>query len=192
MVLSRTNGPTPPTRILSRGDYNNPRETVQPDAPAVLAAALPFVRAGQGSTPQEDSRPRSRLADWIASPENPLTARVLVNRVWQHHFGRGIVATPNDFGTRGQPPTHPELLDWLARDFVAHGWSIKHLHRVILRSATYRQTVEPAPEGSSIDPGNEWLSHQNRVRLEGEVLRDSLLAISGRLDSSMEIGRAHV
>jgi hypothetical protein len=128
---------------------------------------------------------RTALADWLASPANPLTARVLVNRIWQHHFGRGLVATPSDFGTRGARPTHPELLDWLAGEFVAQGWSIKAMHRLILRSSAYQQSSEPSPEGLERDPENKLFSRQNRVRLEGEAIRDSLLAVSGRLNPTM-------
>src|SRR5258706_15150663 len=107
MALQNSNGPAPKTCLLVRGDYNNPREEVQPDIPAVLATAKWSAIAA----PEAQSR-RKALADWIASAENPLSARVMVNRTWQHHFGQALVSTPNDFGTRGQPSTHPELLDW--------------------------------------------------------------------------------
>ncbi len=128
---------------------------------------------------------RAALADWLASPANPLTARVMVNRIWQHHFGRGLAPTPGDFGTRGQPPTHPELLDWLAGEFVAHGWSVKAMHKLILLSATYQQSSEPTDSASKFDPENRLFSRQNRARLEGEVIRDSLLAISGQLNRTV-------
>jgi hypothetical protein len=129
---------------------------------------------------------RRVLADWIVSPDNPLTARVLVNRVWQHHFGRGLVPTPNDFGVAGEPPSHPELLDWLADEFVRGGWSMKRLHRQILASHTWRQasTVQGAvsERAQEIDPGNALLWRQNLRRLEAEPLRDSVLSVSGRLN----------
>jgi len=125
---------------------------------------------------------RTALAHWIASTNNPLTARVIVNRIWQHHFERGLVATPSDFGTRGAPPTHPELLDWLATEFMARGWSVKAMHKLILLSATYQQSSVPSPGALARDPENRLFSRQNRVRLEGEVIRDGLLAISGRLN----------
>jgi hypothetical protein len=131
------------------------------------------------------SRRRATLADWLASPANPLTARVMVNRLWQHHFGRGLVPTPGDFGTRGQPPTHPELLDWLAGEFVARGWSVKKMHKLILLSSAYQQTSEASLQALQRDPDNKLFSRQNRVRLEGEALRDSLLAISGRLNRTL-------
>jgi hypothetical protein len=110
---------------------------------------------------------------------------VWVNRVWQHHFGRGLVPTPSDFGTRGQRPTHPELLDWLAGEFIRGGWSVKRLHKLILLSAAYRQSSAATPAALARDPENTLFSRQNRARLEGEVLRDSLLAISGRLNREM-------
>src|SRR5262249_42829759 len=111
-----------------------------------------------------------------------LTARVLVNRVWQHYFGRGIVPTPNNFGLRGQPPSHPELLDHLAAEFVRHGWSLKWLHRHILSSKTYQLPSAATPELDAQDPGNIWLGRFPRRRLDAEALRDALLAVSGKLD----------
>ncbi|HRI14925.1 MAG TPA: DUF1553 domain-containing protein [Verrucomicrobiota bacterium] len=185
MVVVNTNGPAPPTQILARGDYNNPRETVQPDVPEILARSRsPGPDSTAGVSPSGPHR-RSALAAWIASPDNPLTARVMVNRIWQHHFGRGLVGTPNDFGTRGEAPSHPELLDWLAGEFIGHGWSVKHLHRVILLSSTYQQSSTASPQALERDRENRLLSRQNRIRLEGEALRDSLLAISGQLNSEM-------
>ncbi|MCI0536011.1 MAG: DUF1549 and DUF1553 domain-containing protein, partial [Verrucomicrobiales bacterium] len=180
MVLQNTNGPLPRTSVLFRGDYNNPREEVEPDIPAVLQASKPSA-----FRPPESRLRRSALAGWIASSENPLTARVMVNRIWQHHFGAALVATPNDFGTRGQAPTHPDLLDWLAGEFVRAGWSVKHMQKLILLSAAYQQSSRAAPESLARDPDNKLFSRQNHLRLEGEVIRDSLLAISGRLNPQM-------
>jgi hypothetical protein len=123
------------------------------------------------------------LAKWIASPGNPLTARVMVNRIWQHHFGRGIVATPSNFGKNGERPTHPELLDWLAHTFIERGWSIKAMHRLMLTSSAYRQASENTVcDGSDVDPENRLLWHFNRRRLEAEAIRDGILAVSGRLN----------
>jgi hypothetical protein len=123
------------------------------------------------------------LAHWLTRPEHPLTARVMVNRIWQHHFGRGLVATPNDFGFRGQAPTHPELLNWLACEFVEHGWSVKHIHRLIVLSNTYRQAGRVVdPRARQADPDNRLLWHWNRQRLEGEALRDHVLAVAGTLN----------
>ncbi len=125
---------------------------------------------------------RRELAEWITRPDHPLTARVIANRVWQHHFGRGIVATPSNFGIRGEPPSHPELLDWLAARLVASGWSIKDLHREILLSRTYRLASESDERSAGVDPGNRWLWRFDRRRLDAESIRDAMLAVSGQLD----------
>jgi len=122
------------------------------------------------------------LARWIGSPSNPLTARVMVNRVWQHHFGEGIVRTPSNFGKLGEGPTHPELLDFLADRFVRSGWSIKALHRAIMLSATYQQASVPSASALQTDPDNRLLGRMNRRRLEAEEIRDSLLQASNRLE----------
>jgi hypothetical protein len=178
--LSDAGGPAPRTFLLERGELDNRSEEVQPGFPIVLTPrhqARPAGTTGPGR--------RAALAAWIASRDNPLTARVLVNRLWQHHFGRGIVPTPSDFGLRGQRPTHPELLDWLAVDFMKGGWSLKRLHRLLLTSAAYQQSCTPAADARAQDPDNRLFSHMNRVRLEGEVIRDALLAVSGRLSRKM-------
>ena len=175
MALQSSNGPVARTFVLGRGDYNNPTVEVHPGVPAVIC----------GGSRTQAAAGRTQLADWIASSSNPLTARVMVNRIWQHHFGRGLVATPSDFGTRGSRPTHPELLDWLAQEFIARGWSVKAMHRLILASATYQQSSVAGRESFTRDPENKWLARQNRIRLEGEAVRDSLLAISGRLNARM-------
>ncbi|NBP73204.1 MAG: DUF1553 domain-containing protein, partial [Alphaproteobacteria bacterium] len=123
------------------------------------------------------------LAEWIASPENPMTARVLVNRLWMHHFGRGLVSTPSDFGALSGGPSHPELLDWLARQFIDEKWSIKAMHRLMVLSSTYQQASEPThPNVMEQDPDNRLLSYYNRRRLEAEAVRDSILSVSGRLN----------
>ncbi len=142
---------------------------------------------GGQTVPAEAGSGRLQLAQWVTDPANPLTARVMVNRIWQHHFGKGLVQTPNDFGTRGQLPTHPELLDWLANEFVKSGWSIKAMHRLILMSATYRQSsVEPSmalhAKGMTIDPNNHLYWHFDRQRMSAEELRDSLLVSSQQID----------
>jgi hypothetical protein len=143
---------------------------------------FPRVLAGEDQPPITSGSGRLELARWIASAENPLTARVLVNRIWQHHFGEGIVRTPSNFGTLGTPPTHPELLDYLATRFVASGWSIKAMHRMILLSAAYQQASKVSPESLRLDPNNLLFGRMNRRRLEAEALRDSLLAVCGCLD----------
>jgi Protein of unknown function (DUF1553)/Protein of unknown function (DUF1549)/Planctomycete cytochrome C len=141
-----------------------------------------FLAALQGAEPAPTQTGRLELADWLASPRNPLTARVMVNRVWQHHFGRGIVATPSNFGTRGSPPSHPELLDWLAASFVEHGWSIKWLHRTIMASKTYQFDSLGNDKGDAIDPANQWYWRFDRQRLDAEAIRDAMLAVDGTLD----------
>jgi len=122
------------------------------------------------------------LANWISDPGNPLTARVMVNRMWQYHFGRGLVATTSDFGTRSGKPSHPELLDWLSSEFIAKGWSIKHMHRLMMNSATYQQESTTSKQASGKDPLNVFLSHFSRRRIGAEELRDSVLLASGGLN----------
>jgi hypothetical protein len=163
---------------LRRGELSKPCEEVGPDVPAVLAAAdpAPDFRA----TPPQGRR--TALARWLTAPDNPLTARVLVNRVWGWHFGQGLVRTPNDFGTQGEPPTHPELLDWLARDFVEHGWDLKRLHRLIVLSSAYRMSNTADAQVVQADPQNRLLARFPRRRLEGEALRDAMLACAGTLN----------
>jgi hypothetical protein len=164
-----------PTYVLKRGDPHRKEAQVEPACPRVLVAPGEELPAA----PLD----RLALARWLTRPDNPLTARVLVNRLWQHHFGRGLVATPNDFGLRGEAPTHPELLDWLATEFVEHSWSIKHIQRLIVLSATYQQDSRAAsPDARRIDPDNRLLWRQNRQRLEGEELRDTVLAVAGTLN----------
>ncbi|MBI1321243.1 MAG: DUF1553 domain-containing protein [Candidatus Hydrogenedens sp.] len=161
-------------RVHKRGDYNNLGEVVPRRMPAVLASA--------SAQPITEGSGRRELAEWIAGADNPLTARVMVNRIWLHHFGAGLVRTPGDFGTRGEAPTHPELLDYLARAFMDSGWSIKAVHRLMVLSAAYRQDSEGNPESIARDPENRLYARMNRQRAEAEVLRDSLLAVSKQLD----------
>ncbi|MBL8816396.1 MAG: PSD1 domain-containing protein [Planctomyces sp.] len=163
-------------RIHKRGRYDQLGDAVPRGVPALLAKAPLNVSSGSG---------RLELANWIASPENPLTARVMVNRIWQQHFGHGLVRTPNNFGKLGQSPSHPELLDWLAWKFVQNSWSIKQLHRLIMNSAAYQRSSEGVVEGAVKDPTNLLLAHQNRRRLSAEELRDSLLVAAGTLDLTM-------
>jgi hypothetical protein len=164
-----------PTHRLHRGDPMQPREAVAPGTPALFR---PLTLA----TNAPEAQRRLALADWIADPANPLTARVWINRVWQHHFGIGLVDTPNDFGRNGSRPTHPELLDWLACELVARGGSLKALQRQILTSATWRQSSAPRPEAREADPGNRLLWRFSPRRLEAEAIRDTILAVSGNLD----------
>ena len=179
LAARERSGPTPAVQVLARG---NPRSPGAEVAPGFLRAA------GGGDAPVgKEGMPtagrRQSLAEWIASPANPLTARVMVNRIWHHHFGRGLVRTTTDFGRVGSLPTHPELLDWLASEFIRQGWSIKSLHRLILTSATWMQSsAVQNPEALKADPANDLLWRQNLRRLDAEALRDSLLAISGALN----------
>jgi hypothetical protein len=140
------------------------------------------VLGGAELPPEDRTSGRLQLAEWIVDPQNPLTARVMVNRIWRGHFGKGIVPTPNDFGRQGKPPTHPELLDWLACRFRESGWSIKSLHRWIVLSRTYRLSSQPTAEAAARDPTNEWYSAFPRRRLDAEAIRDTLLLLGGNLD----------
>lgn len=177
------NGPAlPPTRILIRGDYRLPGEAVEAGFLSAIAGKTEAATIESDRYRQFPTRGwRLTLAKWIASPDNPLTARVMVNRIWQQHFGRGIVATPSDFGVNGERPTHPELLDWLSHSFIENGWSVKQMHRLMLTSATYQQATEN-PKASPADPENHLLWHFNRRRLSAEEIRDSILLLSGRLN----------
>ncbi len=169
-------------RILRRGDVTRPGPAVGPGA----VAAVPGP-AGRFDLPpgHDEGRRRAALADWLVDRRNPLTWRSVVNRVWQYHFGRGLVATPNDFGRMGQAPTHPELLDWLATDFRDGGQSLKRLHRLIVTSQTYRQSSNHLPAHDTVDADNRYLWRMNRRRLEAEEVRDAVLLVSGRLDRTM-------
>src|SRR5690242_14553828 len=133
--------------------------------------------------PETTAKPRVELSKWVVDPENPLTARVMVNRIWHYHFGRGIVATPNDFGRMGVRPSHPELLDYLANEFVAGGFSVKKIHRLIVNSSAFRQASDVAnASAAEKDPDNQLLWKFNRRRLEAEEIRDAMLAVSGKLN----------
>lgn len=174
------------TPLLRRGDPLTPGPAVSPEVPVALRTGgkLNWI------PPAKDARTTGRrlaLARWLTGPKHPLTARVMVNRIWMHHFGRGIVSTPDDFGSAGAAPTHPQLLDWLAREFVESGWNLKHIHRLIVLSATYRQSSvsdsDTLTRSQKVDPDNFFLWKQSLRRLEAEPFRDAVLAVSGRLDS---------
>ena len=175
-VLNDAPRPFDPVVFL-RGNPGNRGERVPRRMPAVVA--------GPDRKPFAGGSGRLDLARGIASPDNPLTARVFVNRVWLGHFGQGLVRTPSDFGVRSDPPTHPELLDWLATRFVRDGWSVKRLHKRIMLSATYQQASTTSGKVAQADPENRLLSHQNRRRLDFEAMRDSFLAVAGRLDRTV-------
>jgi hypothetical protein len=162
--------------------YIQVRGEIDQHGPVVKRGVPKFLEGSRPVTIPAESSGRLELAQWLTRPDLPLTARVLVNRLWQHHFGKGIVATPSNFGTRGEPPTHPELLDWLAARFVASGWSIKALHREILLSKTYRLASVDDAANAAQDPGNRWYWRHDRQRLDAEAIRDALLTVSGKLD----------
>jgi hypothetical protein len=164
-------------RIHIRGSYTRLGETVPRRFPRILG--------GDRQAPIRDGSGRLELARWLVSPDHPLTSRVMVNRIWQYHFGQGIVRTPSNFGKQGERPTHQELLDFLAKTFVESGWSIKAMHRLIMLAAAYQQSSEPPPETRQADPDNLLFGHMNRHRLEAESLRDNLLAVAGRLNRTM-------
>lgn len=164
-------------KVFIRGDYHNEGEDAPKSFPRILAGVVePNIPAGSG---------RLELAEWIAGPSNPLTARVMANRIWQWHFGEGIVRTPDNFGRMGEKPTHPELLDYLAARFIESGWSIKALHRLIMLSSAYRMSSRTDAAAAAADPENRLLSRFNRRRLTVEEVRDSLLAIDSSLDLTM-------
>ena len=185
-VIGPPLGPGVPfTRVLKGGDYRHPGEAVEPGFPSAITGDLaPAVLETDRYRQYPTRGRRMTLAKWIASSDNPLTARVMVNRIWQQHFGRGIVATPSDFGKNGDRPTHPELLDWLAVRFSEEGWSMKAMHRLMVTSNTYRQSAEnPRVADLALDPENRLLWRYSRRRLEAEAIRDSILSISGRLST---------
>jgi hypothetical protein len=160
---------------LHRGDPMQRREPVEP---GTLSLFRPLSLST--NTPERDRR--RQLADWIVDPENPLTARVIVNRIWQHQFGVGLVDTPNDFGKNGSRPTHPELLDFLARELIDQGWSLKSVQRLILTSATWRQSSAPRADALAVDASSRLLWRFPPRRIEAESIRDSILTVSGNLD----------
>jgi mono/diheme cytochrome c family protein len=201
------------TTVFIKGDFTRPSDKVEPGVPAILhdlkpktTAAIPSARSvtayaavpsprgegqGEGDSTAEARLTRLDLAKWIVDPENPLTPRVTVNRIWQQYFGRGIVETENDFGTQGIPPTNPELLDWLANELVkpsdknVQPWSLKHIHRLIVTSATYRQSSKVRADLANVDANNKLLARQNRLRLDSEIVRDVALSASGLLNNKI-------
>jgi len=180
-------GPAPQSRVLRRGSVFAAGALVDPGFVEVLSAPESSRAVPSKQTAGKSTGLRLAFAEWLTSRDHPLTARVIVNRVWHQHFGRGLVATPGNFGRSGNLPTHPKLLDWLAVDLMEHGWSLKRLHRMIMNSALFRQSSRRPIDGRSlaekIDPGNALLWRMNLRRLESEVVRDTVLASSGRLDT---------
>jgi hypothetical protein len=179
-----TNAPTEPgpTHLLLRGQVATPGERVDPGAIAALAAGLPPFEIPPGAG---EAGRRTALARWVTHPDNPLFARVIVNRLWHYHFGVGLVETPNDFGFNGSRPSHPKLLDWLAAELVQQRWSLKAMHRLLVLSAAYRQDSRPRPEALRADADNHLVWRRNPQRLEAEAIRDAMLATMGDLDRTI-------
>ena len=181
-ALTEIPGKVPATFLHYRGDHNQPKQQVKPGELSVVAASF--------SVPEKDAAlpstgRRLAYAKHLTDGKHPLVARVLVNRFWMHHFGRGLVASPGDFGTLGDRPTHPELLDWLAADFVEGGWKLKRFHKQVLLSTAYRQSSHRTPQLDAVDPDNIWLARMSLRRLEAETLRDAVLAASGKLNRKL-------
>ncbi|MCI0418872.1 MAG: DUF1553 domain-containing protein, partial [Acidobacteria bacterium] len=174
MACAVTEGPVVQQKVFIRGNWANPGE----DAPKQFLRII----AGEQQKPVTQGSGRLELAEWLTQPSHPLTARVMVNRLWQWHFGEGLVRTPSNFGKLGEMPAHPELLDYLARQFVNRGWSIKAMHRLIMHSSAYQMSSEISSKAAEMDPTNRLLSHMNRRRLDAEEIRDGMLALTGRLD----------
>jgi hypothetical protein len=170
----------PATHVLSVGNYDRPKEEVQPGFLTLLAPGPAKIvpPAGLKSTGR-----RTALAKWLTDPENPLPARVMVNRIWHYHFGKGLSGTPSDFGIMGERPSHPELLDWLTREFIRSGWSLKHMHRLIMNSAVYQEASGYNKEAAEADSADRLLWSFPRERLEGEAIRDASLMVSGLLNT---------
>ena len=181
LALARCEPNPPPTRIMTRGNPHSPGEEVKPHFPVLFGDAAPDIPPAA-----KDARSAGRrrvLADWIASPKNMLTARVIVNRVWQHHFGRGIVRSGNNFGELGTPPTHPELLDWLALWLIDHDWRLKPLHRLIMTSRAYQMSSSGDERSLAADPTNDLLWRVDMRRLSAEEIRDATLLVTGKLNT---------
>ncbi|MCY2933691.1 MAG: DUF1549 and DUF1553 domain-containing protein [Planctomycetota bacterium] len=171
-----------PVHLLLKGNFHRQAEVIEPGFLSVLSDQKQIEKRPTGHA---TTGTRTALVNWLTRPDHPLTSRVIVNRVWQQHFGRGIVTTTSDFGTQGMEPSHPELLDWLASTFMSQGWRFRDLHRMMVTSATYRQSSRPSAQAIQDDPDNMLLSHQTRRRLDAEMVRDGVLLVSGRLNSEM-------
>ena len=176
-------GEPSPTYIYRRGDFRQPHRLVGPGVPSALTDGKTSLVVEKPWPGAKQTGRRLALAKWLVQPDHPLTARVMVNRIWKHHFGEGIVRSLNNFGKLGTPPTHPELLDWLAVEFIESGWSVKHMHRLIMTSSTYRQVSSTAETQRQSDPDNRWLTRMPLRRMDAEEVRDSLIYVAGRMNS---------
>ncbi len=184
-ILNEIPGELPPTFLFHRGDHRQPKDEIAPGGLTVCAAPGERLEIAPDDAERPTSGRRLALAHWITGGSNPLTARVIVNRVWLNHFGRGLVNTPADFGALGEKPSHPELLDWLARDFVTGGWKLKRLHKLIMTSTAYRQSSARDEHKAQLDPEDRLLARMPLRRLDAEALRDRILATSGALNRTM-------
>jgi Protein of unknown function (DUF1553)/Protein of unknown function (DUF1549) len=190
-VVHETGRDVPVCHVMQRGDFRSPGPVVEASFPHIANPwddSVPDPASSNTGIGSHSTGRRSALAKWLTRPDHPLALRVIVNRLWQHHFNRGIVATPSDFGAIGDEPTHPLLLDWLATELPRRRWSLKAMHRLMVTSATYRQMSRPSDDTGdrwrrtvTADPGNKLLGRMNRRRLEGETIRDAMLAVAGRL-----------
>ncbi len=184
-MLNDLDAAPPPTYVLRRGDPLNPGEIVEPAVPEVLSRAPVKYAVPAVAKDAKTTGRRRAFAEWLTQPGHPLTARVMVNRVWAGHFGTGIVASLDNFGKSGAAPSHPELLDWLAVEFVKEGWSLKKLHKTIVMSSAYRQSAASRADGLAADADNKLLWRMSPRRLEAESVRDAMLAVAGRMDERM-------
>jgi hypothetical protein len=175
----------PETKLFHRGDYRQPMQTIAPGTLSVCSPVSGRTEFELKNASLPTSGRRLAFARWLTGPDNPLTARVIANRVWMHHFGRGLVSTPADFGRLGTSPTHPQLLDWLAAELRDSGWSLKHLHRLIMLSTAYRQSSRREPDQMAIDSENRYYGRQNVLRLDAETMRDRALVATGTLDRTL-------
>jgi Protein of unknown function (DUF1553)/Protein of unknown function (DUF1549) len=185
MAMTGTTGTIPETHVLRRGNIKDKRQVVLPHPPSTLVAAMRGSPSSDGmvaANRDEATGRRLSLARWMTATNNPLVARVIVNRLWQHHFGRGLVATSSDFGVRGDRPTDPELLDWLAGELIRNGWHLKPIHRLMVTSDAYRRQSRVNDRSMDRDPSNQFWARMNRRRMDAEALRDSILAVSGRFN----------
>jgi hypothetical protein len=189
-VFVETDAKPPVHHVLTRGQHNQPGDEVQPGVPNAFASENNVYSVPQRPVGQTSTGRRLAFARWITSPDNPLFARVMVNRIWQHHFGTGLVATPDNLGLSGARPSHPELLDYLASEFSRSGWSVKHMHRLILCSAVYKQASTSHAELDKLDPDNRLLGRFPLRRLDAEAVRDSVLSVAGELD--LRVGGPYV
>ncbi len=184
-ALTESAGHAPLARLFHRGEYQQPRDETLPAGLSVVVPEGQRVEFPIDDPAFPTTGRRLALARWLTDPRHPLVARVLVNRVWMHHFGQGLVATPTEFGHLGSPPTHPDLLDWLAAEFISQGWSLKQLQRHIMHSQAWQQSSVPLPAQRALDPDNRYVSRKPLQRLDAEIIRDRMLAASGRLDRAM-------